>query len=85
MHAAAKQLHFLPAATQREAFPMCTKVSHKAHIRQLKPDSGTHKTVKVRFWHTKDSQYGHIRQSKPDFDLGFQLLFLPSASQREAF
>jgi hypothetical protein len=26
VHAAAKQLHFLPAATQREAFPMCTKV-----------------------------------------------------------
>jgi len=52
VHAAAKQLHFLPAATQREAFPMCTKVSrcpaNMAHTRQSKPGSGLGFQVQFR-------------------------------------
>ena len=37
---------------------------------------GTYKTVKVRYWHTYDSQgqiLAHVRQSRPDTGLGFQM------------
>ena len=40
-----------------------------AHIRQSRSDSGTHKTVKARFWHIQDKLgqiTAYIRQSRPD-------------------